>query len=332
MDLERNLEDWIEKDPSLLQEGLTIVGRQMQVEGGPMDLLAPLDAQGTWVVIELKRGDLYREAVAQALDYASSIANMAYQDLSVKVNSYLASQRLRPPVTLEALLEQAGGGQSQDSQREVRTVVVGTGLATGLERLVSYLSTRCVVPITVVAFGVFRDASGHRILVRELPLPEPMTTPQPTDGWTIESFCAKADAAGVGAGFRAILKAAQQLPVYPRPWKGAIMYAPPGNHSRCLFTTWVPWAARQANTVPLWVQADAFQQFFSVTEDTVKGILGETGWHYLGAFEVPGFVEKLKKLFDLIANPEQPEQAQVEAEEAASPLIVGMPTISNEVG
>ena len=29
IDLEQHLEDWIERDPSLLQNGLTIVGRQI---------------------------------------------------------------------------------------------------------------------------------------------------------------------------------------------------------------------------------------------------------------------------------------------------------------
>ena len=32
IELERYLEDWIERDPGLLQQGLCIVGRQMGVE------------------------------------------------------------------------------------------------------------------------------------------------------------------------------------------------------------------------------------------------------------------------------------------------------------
>ena len=37
---ERHLEEWIEKDPALLQGGLAIVGRQIVLEGGRLDLLA----------------------------------------------------------------------------------------------------------------------------------------------------------------------------------------------------------------------------------------------------------------------------------------------------
>ena len=38
VDLEEQLERWIEQDPELLQAGLTIVGRQVNLEGGRLDL------------------------------------------------------------------------------------------------------------------------------------------------------------------------------------------------------------------------------------------------------------------------------------------------------
>ena len=62
--LERHLEDWIESDPNLLQPGLQIVGRQLQVIGGKLDLLG-LDPNGRLVVIEIKQGSVHREAIAQ---------------------------------------------------------------------------------------------------------------------------------------------------------------------------------------------------------------------------------------------------------------------------
>ena len=85
VDLEANLEAWIERDPGMLQHGLTIVGRQIQVAGGRFDLLA-LDPQGRWVVIEIKAGTVYRGTVTQALDYASCIATMPQPELEGKEN------------------------------------------------------------------------------------------------------------------------------------------------------------------------------------------------------------------------------------------------------
>jgi len=71
--LERDLEDWIENDPELVGQGLQIVARQLHLEAGRLDLLA-VDPVGRWVVIEIKAGRLHRETIAQALDYASSLA------------------------------------------------------------------------------------------------------------------------------------------------------------------------------------------------------------------------------------------------------------------
>lgn len=64
VDFEGYLEDWIAQDPSLIESGLTIVGRQVRTEAGPLDLLA-LDPQGTWVVIELKREPSEEQAVSR---------------------------------------------------------------------------------------------------------------------------------------------------------------------------------------------------------------------------------------------------------------------------
>lgn len=49
--LEKWLEDWIVKDVSLIGEGLTLVGRQVKIDDGVLDLLA-IDSKERWVVIE----------------------------------------------------------------------------------------------------------------------------------------------------------------------------------------------------------------------------------------------------------------------------------------
>lgn len=45
IELEKQLETWIAEDPTVVQAGLVIVGRQVQLEAGPLDLLA-IDPQG----------------------------------------------------------------------------------------------------------------------------------------------------------------------------------------------------------------------------------------------------------------------------------------------
>lgn len=74
------LEDLLVRSPELLLPHLKLIGRQTPTKGGPLDLLG-LDEDGRLVVFELKRGMLTRDAVAQALDYASDLNQMDTESL-----------------------------------------------------------------------------------------------------------------------------------------------------------------------------------------------------------------------------------------------------------
>ena len=79
VELEKNLEAWIEKDPSLVQNGLVILYRQLVLDGGRLDLLA-LDPQGRMVVIEIKAGFLDNNVITQAFYYVAQIAQMPFEN------------------------------------------------------------------------------------------------------------------------------------------------------------------------------------------------------------------------------------------------------------
>ena len=69
--LEEDLENLIAKNPTLLGDDLLVIDRQREIRGvGIFDLLC-IDAAGKVVIVELKRDQTPREAVAQALHYAS---------------------------------------------------------------------------------------------------------------------------------------------------------------------------------------------------------------------------------------------------------------------
>lgn len=63
LSLEFDLEEWIAADTALLADGLKLVGRQIHLDAGFLDLLC-IDVRGAWVVVELKRDQLHRDAVA----------------------------------------------------------------------------------------------------------------------------------------------------------------------------------------------------------------------------------------------------------------------------
>ena len=84
IELELHLEDWIASDPTLIAPGLTLVGRQISIHDGRLDLLA-IVGQDRWMLIEIKPGRLDAGALGQALYYASSLAHLGVHDLFEKL-------------------------------------------------------------------------------------------------------------------------------------------------------------------------------------------------------------------------------------------------------
>ncbi len=79
---EKMLEDMIVAAPRILSEEWMLIGRQERTpSGGILDLLA-LAPDGSVVLIELKRDRTPREVVAQAIDYAVWVENLAAEDLA----------------------------------------------------------------------------------------------------------------------------------------------------------------------------------------------------------------------------------------------------------
>ena len=301
VELEKELESWIERDPGLLRRGLTIVGRQMGTEAGPLDLLA-IDPEGRWVVIEIKKGSIDRLTIAQAVDYASCIAAMSAEVLERKVNAYLKAHG-DGDQTLRDILPGAADGE--DADRDVMMIVVGTGAVPGLERMAGFLSDRCGVPIDIVTFDVFTTASGDRILVREL-----TEGPGPTTGTgsrrpvaSLDQLFADAEEQGVGEPFRAIYAAATEIGLYARRYRWSIMYTPPSNGSRCLFTTTTQ--CREPGKLRTWIEASAFSEFFDVTEQTLADHLGGIGAFEFSPADTETFIDGLRRLFTLIEERNQ---------------------------
>lgn len=80
LDTEIELEELLVAHPELLEDGLTLVGRQAPTVGGWLDLLG-VDRDGRLVIFELKRGSLGRDAVTQVLDYASDLSSKSVESI-----------------------------------------------------------------------------------------------------------------------------------------------------------------------------------------------------------------------------------------------------------
>lgn len=277
--MERDLEEWIENDPALVGEGLRIVARQLEVEGGRLDLLG-VNPQGQLVLVEIKRGTLYRETVAQALDYAASIASMPIATLRDVIRSYVEvhGQSLDDPQIASVL-----AASELESDREVAVVVVGTGRDASLQRIAGFLGDRYDVPIKVVTFEVF-DAGEQQVLVREVTESDHVeeAASSATIREKLDAVFARSQQAGRKEEFQALYDAALRNGLYARPYKHSIMYTPVANKSRMLFTAW---ARVSGGETTLWVSPEAFAEFFNVTVEEATEALGEHGYYVIRSLE-----------------------------------------------
>jgi hypothetical protein len=177
--------------------------------------------------------------------------------------------------------------------------VVGTGRDPGLERMISFLCDEYKLPITVVSFQVFESPTGARLLARELSEPDVARHAQITQRRSVEDICQLADGEGIGEPYRNILQAAQGVGLYARPYKHSIMYTPPNNRNRMLFTAW---AQVRDGGVVFYSDSKAFAEFYPIPAQTVLGLLGPDAWRSLTQEDVVTFTVGLKRAFEIIES------------------------------
>ena len=165
MDSERHLEEILVENPELLMPGLTLVGRQTQTEGGPLDLLG-VDSDGRLVVFELKRGTLYRDAVAQIIDYASDLEDMDLDDLVNHISDKSGAHGIDKIDNLREWYTENWEEESLDSLRPLRMFLVGLGVDDTTERMVNFL-TKNGMDISLLTFYGF-EQDGKNLLARQM--------------------------------------------------------------------------------------------------------------------------------------------------------------------
>ena len=278
--LEKHLEDWIYANPELLQAGLTIVGRQMHMDAGYLDLLA-VDPEGRWAVIELKRAMLHKEVVVQVLDYAACIAKMPREELR---------EKLLTGVPIPDAL--------RDAPREVRVFVVGTGEDPGVGRLVNFLQDhKFDVPISVVSYWVHELVGGQRVLIREVDESEQLAAAPLLAAPTDDDLASQSQSGALNPEIKIHYDAALKHELYPRPFRFSIMFTPPNMKNRCLFT--VPKTPQPSNHLRVWVEPAAFAKFYSVDESVVIEQIGE-GYTQFADGDAERFAQGLDRLFAII--------------------------------
>lgn len=161
---EQLLEEALTGHPELLMPNLRLIGRQNETAGGPLDLLG-MDEDGRLVVFELKRGTLTREAVAQAIDYASFLADLEADELCRHIQANAGKGGT------ESISDFSKWYQNQ-YQRPVadigppRVVLVGLGADDRSKRMVAFLA-KCDLDISLITFHGFRQGT-QTLLARQV--------------------------------------------------------------------------------------------------------------------------------------------------------------------
>ena len=274
IELERHLEDWIANDVTLIAEGLTVVGRQVSIDDGQLDLLA-VDSRDRWVVIEIKSGMLDSGALAQALYYAASIARLSADELYGKLEPRLS--KLGDVERLSARVQQQLAGE--EDKREIAVLLVGAGIRSGLERMNEFLG-RFGVPIGIVSFEVFELDGGPKLLIREV-VDEPTGPSPPRRQLTVKAIRRRAVDVGVGKQFDRFVKMAEDAGFPVQPHRLSVRIAPPANRTRFLMYA-RPGAGGELS---IWVGPKQFAEFFPhVSEEDAINALGryEDGGSFTG--------------------------------------------------
>lgn len=164
-----DLEPWLASNPEIIGADLMIIGRQVPTKSGPIDLLG-IDKSGNTVIIEIKRDELPRESLAQAIDYASHIAEWTVERLGDVCSGYTkktfedAFNESFPDVDLENV----------NLNSTQRIVLVGFSIQASLERMIEWLSDSYGVNINAIVLGYIKTKSGDELLTKTSIISEEM--------------------------------------------------------------------------------------------------------------------------------------------------------------
>jgi hypothetical protein len=156
LEAENKLENYLEKDLSLVGSPLMLIGRQVATAFGKfIDLLA-MDSEGMLVVIELKRKRTPREVVAQVLDYGSWVASLSRDEIATIFAEKNSGAELEKEFD-----EKFGASLPDEINTGHRLIIVATELDSSTERIIGYLSEQFGVPINAVFFRYFKDGNDE---------------------------------------------------------------------------------------------------------------------------------------------------------------------------
>ena len=156
-----DLEPWLASNPEIIGADIFLIGRQVMTKSGPIDLLG-VDRSGNTVIIEIKRDELPREALAQAIDYASDVSEWTVEKIGEICANYTnktfgeAFSEAFPDADLENL----------NLNSTQRIVLVGFSIEASLERMIEWLSDSYGVNLNAIVLSYVKTRGGEELLTK----------------------------------------------------------------------------------------------------------------------------------------------------------------------
>ena len=154
---EKDFQKWIEQKPEIVHPKLTKLGTFVTVGTKEIDILGILP-DGSITVVELKREKSPRETVAQAIDYASRIANIEKDRIGEALGNEVREN-------LEQYLENRDMDRT-DIKEKPQIIIVAPELDNSTENMIDYLSEMYEVPANGVVINYTKTSDSTEILTR----------------------------------------------------------------------------------------------------------------------------------------------------------------------
>lgn len=230
-----DLEPWIESNPEIISTDIVIIGRQVMTKSGPLDLLG-FDRSGNLVVIEIKRAELPREALAQAIDYASDISEWTTDKIGEVCSEY--SGKSLDDYVSESFPDIDFENLSINSTQ--RIILVGFSIESALERMIEWLSSNFNVNINAIILNYIKTTNGDELLSKTSIISEELEQERAAKRkhWDESSFAAKL-LENKGAEF---VKVSKEIMEWSKSWADSIYW---GEGTRS--GSFIPWINKNRN-------------------------------------------------------------------------------------
>jgi ACT domain-containing protein len=215
------LEDWLENNPrSILEDGaLLLIGRQIHTNLYSIIDLIGVDKQGNLAVVELKRDRTPRETLAQALEYASFMELLNYDQIEKIFQEYLSDENINLAQYHHEYFH-LDESEAATFNKEQRIVIIGQVISPEIRQTASFLR-KCGVRVTCIEFGFFETGDKQQLLSTDIVVGEEASKPNQVSSGSLpktnkRQFLESADEYGKPV-FTRLLDLAQQQN-YPIHW------------------------------------------------------------------------------------------------------------------